>query len=420
VKFLRKPIFTSLSPNAEKDDGRLALLFLLRCGKRRKENFREELERKFRDRFGCENGFAFESGRSCLYAILSSIGLREGDEVLFQSYTCVAVPNAVLWAGGKPVYVDIDERAFNMSGADLEKKITPRSRALIVQHTFGSPADMDGILLIAKRHRLFVIEDCAHAFGAAYKGKEIGTFGDAAFFSFGRDKVISSVFGGIAVVRDSHAALRLKKIYDHAPPPPFVWTLRQLLHPVITSVAKDLYHIFGFGKILFFLSRTIGLLSREVAPAEKKGEKPAVFLRKMPDELAALALHQLEKLARFNEHRRAVAGRYDRLFAEVPDILLPVRESGHDAIFLRYTVKTPRAGELIRAARRELIFLGDWYRQGVAPAGTDYKKIGYDPALCPAAERAAGESLNLPTDIHISEEESRRMAHFIISFLHGH
>ena len=128
-----------------------------------------------------------------------------------QAFTCNAVPNPVLWAGLKPVYVDCDEKTFNIDKEDLKKKITPRSRVLIVQHTFGLPADMDAISEICRKNNLILIEDCAHSLGAEYKNKKVGTFGKAAFFSFSRDKVISSVYGGMAVTEDHELTKKIKE-----------------------------------------------------------------------------------------------------------------------------------------------------------------------------------------------------------------
>src|SRR5581483_4013141 len=113
-----------------------------------------------------------------------------------QAFTCVAVPNSVLWTGAKAIYADIDETG-NLDPKDLEKKITKKTKAVIIQHTFGIAANMDAIQKVLKGKKIILIEDCAHALGASYKGKKLGTFGEFAFFSFGRDKVISSVFGGM-------------------------------------------------------------------------------------------------------------------------------------------------------------------------------------------------------------------------------
>ncbi len=195
----RKPITISLSPNTEADDVFLAVKTIIQPLLWKTGKATSDAEQWFRNYFSVEQAVSFNSGRSALLAILKAFGIGEGDEVLVQAFTCVAVPNSVLWAGAKPVFVDIDA-TLNMDPKDAEKKITKNTKALIVQHTFGVPAQMDKIIALAKKHHLILIEDCAHALGATYKGKKVGTFGDAAFFSFGRDKVVSSVFGGMAII----------------------------------------------------------------------------------------------------------------------------------------------------------------------------------------------------------------------------
>ena len=128
--------------------------------------------------------FAFWKGRVALYAILESLGIGPGDEVILPGFTCVVVPNAVLYRGAMPVYVDIEGTAFTMDVRDIERKITSRTKAIIVQHTYGIPADMDGIKTIADRHGLPIIEDAPLAHGARYCGKRVGLFGQLACFSF--------------------------------------------------------------------------------------------------------------------------------------------------------------------------------------------------------------------------------------------
>ena len=131
--------------------------------------------------------------------MIKSFDITYGDEVIVQAFTCLAVPEVVIWCGAKPVYLDIDE-SLNLDIRLLEKSISSKTRIIIVQHTFGIPAKIDMIKKIAQKHNIILIEDCAHSLGAKYNSQKIGTFGDAAFFSFGRDKVISSVFGGLAFI----------------------------------------------------------------------------------------------------------------------------------------------------------------------------------------------------------------------------
>ncbi|GAI14382.1 unnamed protein product, partial [marine sediment metagenome] len=148
---------------------------------------------------------------------------------------------------------------------DLVKKITPKAKVVMIQHTFGWPAQIDEILKITREHDLYLIEDTAHALGAKYKGKFCGTFGNAAFFSFGRDKIISSVCGGMAVTNDKKLAEQIKRFQENISCPSYFWILQQLLHPILInylilpaySLSPNLGRIcLGIFHKLFILSNT--------------------------------------------------------------------------------------------------------------------------------------------------------------------
>ncbi len=156
--------------------------------------------------------FAFWKGRVALYAILESLGIGPGDEVIVPGFTCVVVPNAVLYRGARPVYVDIEGTSFTMDVSDIAKKITSRTKAIIVQHTYGIPAEMDAIMAIAVRGGIPVIEDCAHALGSTYKDRIVGSIGAAAFFSSQWSKPYTTGMGGMAVSADRSLCLKLASI----------------------------------------------------------------------------------------------------------------------------------------------------------------------------------------------------------------
>jgi len=422
-----KPIAIGLSPNASGEDVRLALSLLLSPSRWVEGEKIAKLEERFRGYLNVRFAYTFDSGRSSLYALLSCLGIGPGDEVLLQAYTCVVVPNAVLWCGARPRYVDIDGRTLNMDVADLERKITPRSRAIIVQHTFGQVAPMDEIIPLARRHGLVVIEDCAHALGSDIQGRRAGTLGDAAFFSFGRDKVISSVHGGVAVTDDPHLGEKLGRFQADLPFPPRRWVAQQLFHPVAFSLMiLPTYELLNLGKVLLVLMQRLGILSLAVTREEKRGGKPAMLPARMPNGLATLALSQMERLERFNEHRRAIARIYSEML-EGSGLQLPVQcpepVEGMDrrvtSTFLRYTVQTPRAAELYELARRHRIMLGNWYCPAIAPKGTEPSKVFYEPGSCPVAERAAERSLNLPTYPSLSLDDARRIARLILKGANG-
>ena len=248
-----KPISISLSPNTEKDDIDLTLKLIFqprkwKIGVNQRTHQRQSastiLEEEFKKYLGVKYAFSFNSGRAGLMAILDSIlkeenlsseALAKEDEILLQAFTCNSAVNPILNLDAKPVFVDIDE-TLNLDPDDLKKKITERSKAVMIQHTFGWPAKIDKISKIARENNLYLIEDCAHSLGAEYKSKKsglpadlrrpkpttvgegrslakAGSFGDASFFSFGRDKIISSVFGGMVVTNNEKIGERIKEFH---------------------------------------------------------------------------------------------------------------------------------------------------------------------------------------------------------------
>ncbi|OGE84491.1 MAG: hypothetical protein A3B23_02360 [Candidatus Colwellbacteria bacterium RIFCSPLOWO2_01_FULL_48_10] len=404
------PINLGLSPNTESDDVALAARLLRKPASWLEGGAVGELENEVKNLTGVKHALAFRSGRSALYAIFSSLGLKTGDEVLLQSFTCVAVPNAAIWAGLKPVYVDIGND-FNMSPDDLAKKISSKSKALIIQHTFGLPADMDSLLAVARERKLIVIEDCAHSLGAEYKGRQTGTMGDFAIFSFGRDKTISSVFGGIAAARDEASAEKICAIRDKSPLPRASWVRQQLRHPVLMNgFVLPNYSRLDIGKMILEAAKRMGLMSKAVYPEERLGQKAESVLGRMPNALALLALSQLKKLDRFNEHRRKIVALYAERLTEAN---LPIELPKVGETCLRYSIKTDKASELIKTSRTRNILLDNWYNPAIAPSGTDYSAIHYRPESCPNAERISKLVVNLPTNINTSEEDAEKVIRLI-------
>jgi len=347
-------------------------------------------------------------------AILDSLGLEKGDEVLLQAFTCNAVPNPIIWDGFKPIYVDCDEKTFNMDIDNLKRKITDKSRALIVQHTFGLPAEMDEIIEICRQNGLILIEDCAHSLGAEYKGKKVGTFGKTAFFSFSRDKVISSVYGGMVATSDDELAKKISDYQRKIGCPSYPWIFQQLLHPVLMNwIILPSYKIFG--KYLLVLFQWFHILSKAVHWKEKRGRKPGYFPKRMPAALAVLALNQFKKLERFNNYRKEIADFYRQGLEKLSfnekklSFQLPLDS---EQIYLRFTIKHQKAHEIIKKAWQNNLLIGDWYTNPVAPYDTKLDKIGYTPGSCPNAEKLSKITLNLPTHINISKEDAQKIINF--------
>jgi dTDP-4-amino-4,6-dideoxygalactose transaminase len=416
-----KPISISLSPNTEQDDIELALKLLFKPGLWKKGEAIGQLENEFKSYLGVKHAISFNSGRSAFLAILENLPFNSKDiscsltsaqkEVLLQAFTCNAASNPVIWSGLKPVYQDVDKNNFNIDVNNLKRKLTSRSRALVVQHTFGLPVDMDEVLDFCQKNDLILIEDCAHSLGASYKGKKVGTFGRAAFFSFSRDKVISSVYGGMAVTDDDELAKKLRSFQEKIGYPSYFWIYQQLLHPILMD--RIILPTYGFfGKYLLILFQWLNVLSKAVHWREKRGQKPGYFPKRLPNALAILAFNQFKKLDRFNEHRKEIARFYFENLKNTT-FILPSTYDDRENIFLRFPVKHHNAHQIIKDAWRKNILIGDWYTTAIAPHDTQMDKLEYFFGDCPRAEELSGETFNLPTHINISEQDAQTIVDFL-------
>ncbi len=458
MKLFKKPIFVSISPNAQADDVWLALKLMFCPWKWKKGKGIEKFEGMLGgylsenketspqpSPYQGEGVVLFESGRTALYAILQALGISQGDEVLIQAFTCTAAVNPIIWVGAMPIYVDVEEGSYNMSPEDLDKKITLKSKVLIIQNTFGYPGKIGELLEMAKRNNLIVIEDCAHNLGAKYEilshetgknfssfskikyNQKIGTFGEASFFSFGRSKVISSVFGGAVFTKNKELMGKIRKIQNQWEYPSNRWIAQQLFHPIYLAIAKPLYNFFSIGKIMIIIGKKIGLMSLMVYLVEKTGGKPPFGPARMPNALVCLAINQFRKIEKFNQHRRELAGLYDENLHNIANIYLPpapslLRKGGTEAVFLNFPVQVKNFGirwKLIGEAKKKGIYLETWPakdKKVIGPDSVNQEMLFYEEGMCLNAERTAQISINLPTSPNTTKKDAERVVRFLKDF----
>lgn len=173
------------------------------------------LEDLFKDYFHVNHALAVNSATAGLHAAVAAINVNPGDEIIVTPYSMCASATAVVMHNAIPVFVDVDTNTFNINPEEIKRAITPETKAIIVVHLFGYPAEMNEIIQIAKDHDLRIIEDAAQAIGSTYKGDNIGTFGDIGVFSFNQNKTISTGEGGIVVTNDNELAKRMSLIRNH-------------------------------------------------------------------------------------------------------------------------------------------------------------------------------------------------------------
>lgn len=397
---LGTPIAISLSPNTDISDFWQTLKIIIQPWVWKKGNEIKIIEGWFKNKFNQKEVFSFNSGRSALYALLQAYNVGKGDEVIVQAYTCIAAIEPILWVGAKPIFCDIDQ-SCNLEVSQIEQLINKKTKAIIVQHTFGIPAQIKKIKEITQKHNLILIEDCALSLGASVDGRLVGSFGDASFFSFGRDKVVSSVFGGLALINSekntsfSFARKQLKNIHDKYNFPGYIWILQQLLHPIVFTLILPLYNFF-IGKFIIYFLQKIKLLSKPYDKSEFEAIKPTAFPNKYPNALAFLLTKQLEKLDMMNNKRIEFAYYYNRHIKSKKNMIhLPSINKG--AIYLRYNILINNSDLITLKAKKQGMLLGNWYKHTIDPKGVNFTAIGYKTGSCPQAEKTAKLSLNLPT-----------------------
>ena len=414
-----RPIAISLSPNTEPDDIRRAWQTLLKPQAWKKPNVVDALEKQLTKYLNNYSVAMVSSGRRALYDVMKAYDIGKHDEVILQAFTCIAVPAAVQWTGATAVYADIDKSTLNLDLKSVENKITSRTKAIIIQHTLGIPGPVTELAALARKKNIIFIEDCAHGFGATYQQQPLGTYGDAAIVSFGRDKTLSCIFGGAVISKNPKIIKAIRRHSESLVAPPAQWIVQQLLHPILMNAAVKLYFTAALGKIFLVAMQKLGLLSKAVAPQEKTGEKPVHFSYRFSPALGQLLELQLSKLDRYTLRRRQIARRYMQALADIPGIKmagLPAdlsTEALAKAGGLRFPVFVQNPDKMRKAAQREKIILGDWYDTPLAPPDALPEKFGYAPGSCPVAEETARNIVNLSTYPLMTDGQVEKVIRFV-------
>jgi len=354
---------------------------------------------------------AFARGRVALFALLKALGVGRGDHILTQAFTCVAVPEAILAVGARPVYVDLAPASVTMSADDLTRKISPQTRAVIVQHTFGIPAEMAPILSVAERWGIPVIEDCCHTFLSRYQNRYVGTFGVGAFYSFEWGKPVTLGLGG-AIRLNGHDDLEasLREVHGTLRRPTLSRTIKLELQyrvfriayqPAVYWPMKRLYRV---------------LASAGVAVTNYHGEAAidanAAEFGQIMTKPCELRLRRWEQLATLHrDHSVAVARTLRDQITVATHVEIPC---GSAPVYARYPLFVDDRQRLLGEAERCGIELAGWYESAVHPLrGENLQKAGYELGSCPNAELAARRVVSLPTHRKTSFRYADKAAAFI-------
>ena len=353
------------------------------------ENIVSQYERRFAQWNGSEFAFAFMGGRVALSACLYALQLNKGDEVLLPGYTCVVVPNAIRYAGLKPVYVDIELDAYGLDAEKIEQKITPRTKAIILHHLYGLVCrDYEKIVATARKYKLKVIEDCAHSTGAEFKGKKVGNLGDLAFFSSEQSKVFNTIQGGIAATNSSDLANKISEYYQQCTFPSEDLIFKQLSNVILNYYKFTDPSRWWKGDVaeLFYGKNRILSTTKE----EELSLRPENYRQRMPAAIAAIGINQLSKIDEYNQQRRSTARKWDK-WCKTKGYNKPLVVKKSTPVYLRYPVlvKENEKKDLSWAIDSLGVLPGVWFVSNVHPVQVHVED-------CQNADEAVRRCINFP------------------------
>jgi perosamine synthetase len=365
---------------------------------------RAELAGAVRSRYGGE-AFFYGSARSALYDHLCALDLPAGSEVVVTGFTCEVVANAVIQAGLRPVYADIDPDTYCMTAETLRNVMSERTSAVIVQHTFGIPAPLDELIPVARSHNAFVIEDCAVALGTSHAGKPVGVFGDAAIFSFELSKVITSGRGGLLLLNNRALSSRQRARYSEVPEPSATRAAQVLAQ---LGLSGFLYRprVHPVGELVALILFKLGIFQASTSQTEREGGRPQGYLVRLAPGQAAILLRQWRRLPAIFSQARSLTAKYDAAFAGAA-----ARTGAPDsqACLVRYPIHVRDRESLSAALDAEGIEMGSWFSAPLSSAAIEHERFGYQYGMCPVAETTARTVCNLPTHPRMTGELTGRV-----------
>jgi dTDP-4-amino-4,6-dideoxygalactose transaminase len=349
-------------------------------------------------------------GRMAFYYILKALDFPPDSEIIVPALTFWVVPELARVAGLKVVFADVEPATFTLDPAAFERAITSKTRAVVPTHLYGLPCQMDAILAIAERHGLRVIEDCAHAIGATFKNRPVGTFGDAGFFSFQTLKPLNCYGGGLAIVRDQAAAARVRELVERERWPDQKRVENRLLVGRLQCmfIRPDVFTVSAFP--ILWVSSLIGA-NPDVYLWEKirsLDPLPDSYTERFPNVQAAIGLAALEMLDTWTERTRQHAAVMDQALADLPGITAPRVPPDRTHVYYQYCVYAPARDELVVRCVRRGVDIETLH----VDVCSDLELFGDARIDAPGARRAAS-ALQIPVYSTLTDEQIGRVARVV-------
>jgi len=352
-------------PVAEPDLSGNELKYVSNCIKTEwissKGSYIKKFEDKFSEYCSAKYGVSTSNGTTALHLALVALGIKEGDEVIIPNLTFIATANVVRYCRANPVLVDVNKETWNIDLDKIEEKISDKTKAIIPVHLYSNPCEMDKVMDIAKKHNLFVIEDCAEAHGAEYNGKKVGSFGDVSCFSFYGNKILTTGEGGMCITNNKELAEKMRLLKDHGTDPK-----KRYWYPVV-----------GFNY-------------------------------RMTNVQAAIGLAQLERVEEFIKIKRKNAELYELLLKDIQGVVLPpIEKEGVRNVYWMYSILLDDRDKIMKKLEEN----GVETRPFFYPIG-DMPPYETSESF-PVSKKLSEKGINLPSSVKLDEQDIRKIAEII-------
>ncbi|MEE2751035.1 MAG: aminotransferase class I/II-fold pyridoxal phosphate-dependent enzyme [Myxococcota bacterium] len=367
-------------------------------------------EQEFAEYIGVDHAIMVPSARYGFYLLLQAWGFGEEDEVILPALTYFAIPALAKTAGMKPVFADIGLTSHVLDPESFEKAITPRTKAVVPTHLFGTPCDMDAIREIARAHDIVVIEDCAQSTGARWNGERVGSLGDAAYYTFGLTKNITTLSGAMVTTNDDAIAQNVRKTIDSHTPASAWKAAREALTGTAMMFATHPWIYPWSLHPLIVLGNRMGkdpIHDRFGETPRTYPELPEYYQNARPRAVqAAVGRKQLQRIESLNGARSA-NGRYlDEALANLAELVPPSYPKGSEPIYMSFVVHHTCRDELAQALRRHGVDTTVGYMSNCSNS----ELFPDEKTHCPNANKAMAELLHSPVHPNLSRSRLNHIA----------
>lgn len=408
---MNKILSISFGPFTSFARSKIALQNILKCNFGSDFTTSQKISDFFQNFFDDQKLEFYISGRVALLKILKTLDLPKGSPVLLQACTCLVLPQAIKKSGLSASWVDIDESTLNIDLDLLEKELirlseVEKKAVVITQDNFGIIVDRKRMMALKSKYNFIWIEDIAHSFGNKFDGKYVGTFGDFAFGSFGRDKMMSAISGGFAIQNNKDISL----IDVDVLPCDKSTIFRSLVYEVIVPFIK-------VGPVLWtkFWQKffgIVGLLPKVVVRSELSDDRVLSF----PKAFVPFLEYEIDRWEDNKNGRIDNTKFWHGFLKDIEGIGLYNPEN----LFIRYPMVWKRSGEFLDFCKKRNVYLGDWYRNIIDPSWCSLEEFGLDKSQIPVATHICPQLMNLPVYSTLCRSDKDRIKELFLEFTQSH